>query len=271
MPRGGGRADLKARAVRVLVLVALVFVVVIAGSSESRQAAPLRVQRWRSMLRIDSAALLDPGSRGVTRCTRFARCARTDAASQRLDARCARRPRPCAARRPLFTLRVPPATTPHQHDLPGVLGAQRAHHTSCSSSKSDVPTACTGRPSCSAFAGHRRRRGWKCTAVPEGAFGSVAARRRRRREAQGSWPARAARHVLLTRRPLSERRERSERSELDGGPRDRASQGSPCEAWAAYVEATQPTRTHRPRGLRSVLRSGLRSVLRSDHRTRQTN
>jgi hypothetical protein len=44
----------------------------------ARQSAQL----WRSMLRIDSAALLGPGSRRVTCFVRFALFARTDAASQ---------------------------------------------------------------------------------------------------------------------------------------------------------------------------------------------
>src|SRR5215470_19930686 len=44
----------------------------------ARQSAQL----WRSMLRIDSAVLLGPGSRRVTRFARYARCTRTDAASQ---------------------------------------------------------------------------------------------------------------------------------------------------------------------------------------------
>src|SRR5262252_3423829 len=48
------------------------------AAGDARQSAQL----WRSMLRIDSAALLGPRSRRVTRCIRFAHCARTDAASQ---------------------------------------------------------------------------------------------------------------------------------------------------------------------------------------------
>src|SRR5262252_4299987 len=58
----------------------------------ARQSAQL----WRSMLRIDCAALLGPGSRRVTRCIRYAHYARTDAASQIF--RCAlRAPTPDAA------------------------------------------------------------------------------------------------------------------------------------------------------------------------------
>ena len=57
------------------------------------------------MLRIDSPVLLDPGARRVTRCAHCVRSAQTDAASQTYEARCARRPRLCAARRRLFTLR----------------------------------------------------------------------------------------------------------------------------------------------------------------------
>src|SRR5262252_5629866 len=44
----------------------------------ARQSAQL----WRSMLRIDCAALLGPGSRRVSRFVRFALYAPTDAASQ---------------------------------------------------------------------------------------------------------------------------------------------------------------------------------------------
>ena len=57
------------------------------------------------MLRIDSPALLDPLARRVTRCAHCVRSTQTDAASQKYEARCARRPRLCAARRRLFTLR----------------------------------------------------------------------------------------------------------------------------------------------------------------------
>src|SRR5215831_15049150 len=58
----------------------------------ARQSAQL----WRSMLRIDCAALLGPGSRRVSRFVRFAHYAPTDAASQMFG--CAlRAPTPNAA------------------------------------------------------------------------------------------------------------------------------------------------------------------------------
>ena len=56
----------------------------------------------------------------------------------------------------------------------------------------------------------------------------------RRREAQGLRPARVlARIVNRLEAGVSERRERSERSELPAGPRDRASQGTRSEAEGA--------------------------------------
>jgi len=51
------------------------------------------------VLRTDFPPLLAPGSRGETRFARFASCARAIAASQINEARFARRPRGCAARR----------------------------------------------------------------------------------------------------------------------------------------------------------------------------
>ena len=61
----------------------------------------------------------------------------------------------------------------------------------------------------------------------------------RRRGAQGSWP-RAQRASTTDSSRLFERRERSERSELSDGPRDRAPQGSRCAA---------PTASAKRRGL----------------------
>ena len=53
---------------------------------------------WRSGLRPDFAALLGPGVRGRTRCAPAA--LRSDSARESVDeARCARHPRPCGARR----------------------------------------------------------------------------------------------------------------------------------------------------------------------------
>ena len=51
--------------------------------TRSRQAVPVSpLKLWRSMLRIDCAPLLGPGSRRATRFVRCAHCARTGAASQ---------------------------------------------------------------------------------------------------------------------------------------------------------------------------------------------
>ncbi len=81
---------------------------VAAGGSERgpwralcRRAGQGRTAQWlrRSVLRTDCPALLTPGSRGETRYARCASCARTIAASQKYEARFARRPRGCAARR----------------------------------------------------------------------------------------------------------------------------------------------------------------------------
>ena len=67
-------------------------------------------RRWRSALRADCTALLGPGSRRPTRFAHFVRCARTNGAESDHEARCARRPRSCAARRhPLGCGQTPPA------------------------------------------------------------------------------------------------------------------------------------------------------------------
>jgi len=69
--------------------------------AQRRRASQGRAARWlrRSVLRTDCPPLLASGSRGETRYARFASCARTIAASQKHEARFARRPRGCAARR----------------------------------------------------------------------------------------------------------------------------------------------------------------------------
>ena len=66
---------------------------------------------WRPALRADSAALLGLRARRETRSTHCVRCAQTVPASQMNEARgYARRPQPCAARRPTNRpRRVPPA------------------------------------------------------------------------------------------------------------------------------------------------------------------
>ena len=53
-------------------------------------AARWRLLLWRSALQADSAAMLAPGSRRETRFAHCVRCARTIAASQMHEARCAR-------------------------------------------------------------------------------------------------------------------------------------------------------------------------------------
>ena len=73
----------------------------------------------------------------------------------------------------------------------------------------------------------------------------------RRRGAQGSWP-RAQRASTTDSSRLFERRERSERSELSDGPRDRAPQGSRSAAETASAKR---------RGLPA------RAFARADHRT----
>ena len=68
--------------------------------------------RW-SALRADCAAMLAPGSRLITRCARFALCARTDAASRFTKRAGARRPRSCASRHlSTHPSRAPPAALP---------------------------------------------------------------------------------------------------------------------------------------------------------------
>src|SRR5690606_14969245 len=76
--------------------------------------APRRSLR-RAVLRTDCPARLAPGSRGETRCARYASSARTVAASQKYEARFARRPRGCAARR-----------RRHRRGAPGPAAPQRA-------------------------------------------------------------------------------------------------------------------------------------------------
>jgi hypothetical protein len=70
----------------------------------------LALMLWRSPLRSDSAVLLGLRARRETRFTPFGRCAQTVSASQMNEARgYARRPQPCAARRPRNRAsRVPP-------------------------------------------------------------------------------------------------------------------------------------------------------------------
>ena len=112
------------------------------------------------------------------------------------EARCARRPRACASRRPTHRPR---------RAAPG------AQQQGCQLSQ--APPSSQQR---------RVRAGW-------GAPG-------RRRAAQGSRPRAAGAHRSSDSPRLSERSERSERSEFRGGPRDRAAQGSRRAAPAASVK-----------------------------------
>jgi hypothetical protein len=75
----------------------------------------------------------------------------------------------------------------------------------------------------------------------KGAGGQPAARLLRSREAQGSWP-RAQRASCTDSSRLSERRERSERSEFGDGPRDRASQGTLAQRGQATKRRRLPAR-----------------------------
>ncbi len=84
--------------------------------------------------------------------------------------------------------------------------------------------------------------------LSKGAWALGSALRGRRRGAQGSRP-RAQRASLTDSPRLFERRERSERSEFSGGPRDRAPQGSRCAASTAEAKRT----AQRPRAFAATL------------------
>jgi hypothetical protein len=149
------------------------------------------------MLRIDCTALLGPGARRVTRFVRCAHCAQADAASQKLEARCARRPRPCAARGRRFApCRAPPAARPparHAEDPNAWAEAQR-----CAAcllpriAESHAPARLTGTASA--------RRPFQCTVVEKVRSGRWRRASEAPRSARRAWPRAPARHQPLTRR-----------------------------------------------------------------------
>jgi hypothetical protein len=154
-----------------------------------------------------------------TRCAHFVRYVQTTAASQFTKRADARRPRPCAPRRPTNRpRRVPPAAQATLAFFP---------------KRTDVSAkACPGRLRSACEAPSRRARtgtvlrtvpAWRAAGPPGPA-----------RPARPGLVARArSAHRQLTCRRLFEGSERSERSELGDGPRDRAAQGSRSEAQAA--------------------------------------
>ena len=169
--------------------------------------------RWglmlrRSPLRADSAAMLGPRSRRITRSVRFALFVQTDAASQRWKH---------ALRAPTSGLRFSP---PQKSPPPG---------TACRAASRVAPTS----GSCDA-----KRDSCLC----KGAFGQVGGAPLGRRGAEGLRP-RAQRASTSDLPRLFERSERSERSELCGRPQDRAPQGSRREADDRPSEALRPART----------------------------
>jgi hypothetical protein len=128
-----------------------------------------------------------------THCAHFVRCVQTTAASRSTKRADARRPRPCAPRRPTNRpRRVPPAAR-------ATVCVLRANTTDMSAK------ACPG--------------GLRSACEAPSSAGLVACARSALRQ--------------LTCRRLFEGSERSERSELGDGPRDRAAQGSRSEAQAA--------------------------------------
>ena len=130
------------------------------------------------------------------------------------EARCARRARPCAAPRPgNHPRQAPPAATNCRRFSPRALAVQQRR------------TPNHRRFSSRAFAVQQQRRMRAGRGAP-----------RRRREAQGSWPARAARIVRLTRRGCPSAVSNANAASSATGPRDRASQGSRRAAPAASAK-----------------------------------
>ena len=151
----------------------------------------------RSALRADSTALLGPGSCRRTRFVRCAHCTQTTAASQLLMRAGARRPRPCAARRP--------RNRPHR-----------------------APPAASATVSRTrAVESHRRNR--------KGASGQVAARLWSAEKRRACGLARSANRRLTCRSCLNAANEVSAVSSATG-PQDQASQGSLREAQTAPVK-----------------------------------
>ena len=167
-------------------------------------AAWAEARRWRSPLRGDCAALLGTGSRRPTRFVRCAHCTPTSGAESDNEARCARRPRSCAARRhPLASAQA----------LPAALG-QRG----CSSTELPLLWQRGARTGC----GVRGK-------APESA-GRVARACSAPRD--------------LTCRRLFERSERSERSELGGRATRPSIAGKSPLAATALRRTPQPARAH---------------------------
>ena len=192
-----------------------------------RVAGQCRARRWlrRSVLRTDCPALLTSGSRGETRYASCACSARTIAASQRYEARFARRPRGCAARR-------------------------RRHRPACQAPAARAPAA-LGPPPCPA---HRRlplgtRREWwrehdagtdGSTAVTEAAAAhTVAGEAISRHVATVSAKARAARCRRARAQPRSTAVPARARS---GGKHRHAGGGRPAPL-PARMPAPLPART----------------------------
>jgi hypothetical protein len=144
----------------------------------------------RSTQRFDFAAVLGLGSRRTTRCVRCAHCARTGAAS-RFTKRAVRAD-------PSRALLAAPQIAPAGYRLPR-----------------SPPVLVFATPTIAVSAKARPGRRQRACGAPR-STGFVARARSAPRD--------------LTCRTLSERRERSERSELCDGPQGRAPQGSRCAA-----------------------------------------
>jgi hypothetical protein len=171
----------------------------------------------RSGRRVAPTSLCPPvwGRRGQTRYVRCALSAQTVAASMKRSAH----------------WRARPHTGGHSHS-----GTSPPPGSACRSKRRrGIPTVARLHP------------------VGQGVCGQAAARHVRRREAQWPWP-RAQRASLTDSSQLSERRERSERSELCDGPRPRASQGSRCIAPTASLKRCGlPAHALAPRGATNEL------------------
>ena len=164
-------------------------------------------------------ALLASGSRGETRCAGCARCARTIAASQKYEARCARRPRDCAARR-------------RRHRPAQPAPAARATSTVFEAKTRTAPVAgAVRRNGRSCNDGVSRRTPQRCLQR------RVPARGRRRACAQprsAAVPAGARSAPRTSDSPrLSERSSRSERSEFRGAAGAASIAGHPRAAGAS--------------------------------------
>ncbi len=197
--------------------------------------------RWlrRSVLRTDFPALLASGSRGETRYARFASSARTVAASQKYEARFARRPRGCAARRRRHRIaprsplsRRPGAARPARRARPGpdplppaalatskVLGRTAGTLASRTTTvHADARAATLARAQGNTAAAARGASSWRACAQPRSA----------------AVPARARSALRTSDSPrLFERSSRSEHSEFRGGAGGASIAGHPREAGAS--------------------------------------